>query len=114
MAASYGNGSTAVSGSLSTYNLPIVRLAEKPYPASIYTFLGLATLPRLLRRHNPLRRLPREIVLRIARLAHEPPFYATLGDEGVVVICGGAVFGSRLRISPALQGNRRRTRYRGQ
>ncbi len=83
MAASYGNGSTAVSGSLSTYNLPIVRLAEKPYPASIYTFLGLATLPRLLRRHNPLRRLPREIVLRIARLAHEPPFYATLGDEGV-------------------------------
>ena len=28
----------------SAYNLPIVRFAEKPYPASIYTFLGLATL----------------------------------------------------------------------
>ena len=52
MAASYGNRSTAVSGSPSTYNLPIVRLAEKPYPASIYTFPKLATLPRLLRRHN--------------------------------------------------------------
>ena len=33
----------------SAYNLPIVRFAEKPYPASIYTFLGLATLPRLFR-----------------------------------------------------------------
>ena len=67
----------------SAYDLPIVRFAEKPYPASIYTFLGLATLPRLLRRHNPLRRLPREIVLRIARLAHVPQWYATLGDEEV-------------------------------
>ena len=33
----------------SAYDLPIVRFAEKPYPASIYTFLGLATLPRLFR-----------------------------------------------------------------
>ena len=53
----------------SAYNLPIVRFAEKPYPASIYTFLGL-------------------------------------------VICGGAVFGSRLRISPTLQVFRRNTLLR--
>lgn len=60
---------------------PIVRLAPPPEPPAIYTFLGLATLPRL-RKGNPLRILPREMVLKIARLAHTPKFHASFVVDG--------------------------------
>ena len=44
---------------------------ERPHTTpGIYTFLGLATLPRFQTRANPLRVLPREMVDRIARFAH--------------------------------------------
>jgi len=50
-------------------NVPVVSYAEPRDPNAIYTFLGLASLPRL-RPGNPLRLLPREMVLKIARFAH--------------------------------------------
>ena len=42
----------------------------------VYTFLGLATLPRFQTKANPLRLLPREIIDRIARLAHRDAYLA--------------------------------------
>ena len=50
-------------------DVPVLRYADPRDPNAIYTFLGLATLPRL-RPGNPLRLLPREMVLKIARFAH--------------------------------------------
>ena len=50
-------------------NVPVVSYAEPRDPNAIYTFLGLASLPRL-RPGNPLRLLPREMVLKIARFVH--------------------------------------------
>jgi hypothetical protein len=50
-------------------DVPVLRYADPRDPIAIYTFLGLATLPRL-RPGNPLRLLPREMVLKIARFAH--------------------------------------------
>ena len=50
-------------------DVPVLRYADPRDPNAIYTFLGLASLPRL-RPGNPLRLLPREICLKIARLAH--------------------------------------------
>ena len=50
-------------------NVPVLSYAESGGLKSIYTFLGLASVPRL-RPGNPLRLLPREIVVKIARLAH--------------------------------------------
>ena len=49
-------------------DVPILRYADPRDPNAIYTFLGLATLPRL-RPGTPLRLLPREMVLKIARFA---------------------------------------------
>ena len=49
-------------------DVPVLRYADPRDPNAIYTFLGLATLPRL-RPGNPLRLLPREMVLKIARFA---------------------------------------------
>ena len=43
----------------------------------VYTFLGLATLPRFQTKANPLRLLPREIIDRIARLAHRDAYLAS-------------------------------------
>ena len=50
-------------------NVPVLSYAESGGLKSIYTFLGLTSVPRL-RPGNPLRLLPREIVVKIARLAH--------------------------------------------
>ena len=50
-------------------DVPVLSYAESGGLKSIYTFLGLASVPRL-RPVNPLRLLPREIVVKIARLAH--------------------------------------------
>ena len=50
-------------------DVPVLSYAESGGLKSIYTFLGLASVPRL-RPGNPLRLLPREIVVKIARLAH--------------------------------------------
>ena len=55
--------------------VPVLRYAEPPDISGVYAFLGLATIPRLLRRHNPLRRIPHVIVQRIARFAHAPANY---------------------------------------
>ena len=51
-------------------DVPVLRYADPRDPNAIYTFLGLATLPRL-RPGNPLRLLPREMVLKIARFARD-------------------------------------------
>ena len=42
----------------------------------IHAFLGLATLPRFQTKANPMRLLPREIIDRIARLAHRDAYLA--------------------------------------
>ena len=55
--------------------VPVLRYAEPPDASGVYAFLGGATIPRLLRRHNPLRRIPHVIVQRIARFAHAPANY---------------------------------------
>ena len=55
--------------------VPVLRYAEPPDISGVYAFLGGASIPRLLRRHNPLRRIPHVIVQRIARFAHAPANY---------------------------------------
>ena len=64
--------------------VPVLRYAEPPDISGVYAFIGGATIPRLLRRHNPLRRIPHVIVQRIARFAHAPANYrahwAGIGD----------------------------------
>ena len=51
---------------------------ERPHTTpGIYAFLGLATLPRFQTKANTLRLLPREIVDRIARLAHRDAYLAS-------------------------------------
>ena len=46
----------------------VVHWADRPAsPPAIYTFLGAATIPRLVRRYNLLRRIPHVIVQRIAQ-----------------------------------------------
>ena len=54
----------------------VLRYAEPPDTSGVYAFLGLATIPRLLRRHNPLRQIPHVIVQRIARFAHPANYRA--------------------------------------
>ena len=51
-------------------------MAEVHKTPGIYTFLGLATLPRLRSPSNNLRHLPREIIQRIARFAHREHYFA--------------------------------------
>ena len=59
----------------------VVHWAGRPASSpAIYTFLGAATIPRLVRRYNPLRRIPHVIVQRIARFAHRAPFHAYWGQ----------------------------------
>ena len=53
----------------------------------IQAFLGLATLPRFQNKANPLRLLPREIIDRIARLAHRDTYLAAwhMGAPGGIL-----------------------------
>lgn len=62
-------------------SLPPVAPAKPPQDTSaIYTFLGLATLPRLSKGNPRLHELPRELVTHIARFAHRPEYrYCWLG-----------------------------------
>ena len=62
--------------------IPVLRYSERASELSaIYAWLGGATKPRHTRRHNPLRLLPRELVLRVAQFAFVPGFSA--GWSGV-------------------------------
>ena len=54
----------------------VTTMAEVHKTPGIYTFLGLATLPRLRSPSNNLRHLPREIIQRIARFAHREHYFA--------------------------------------
>ena len=57
---------------------PSILAWERPHTTpGIYTFLGLATLPRFQTRANSLRVLPREIVDRIARFSHRDAYLAS-------------------------------------
>ncbi|CAH0364436.1 unnamed protein product [Pelagomonas calceolata] len=58
-------------------SIPVTRWVDPPMPSeAIYAFLGIATLPRLLP-GNPLRHLPREMVLRVAQFAYSPAYRAS-------------------------------------
>ena len=58
-------------------SIPVTRWVDPPMPSeAIYAFLGVATLPRLLP-GNPLRHLPREMVLRVAQFAYSPAYRAS-------------------------------------
>ena len=58
-------------------SIPVTRWVDPPMPSeAIYAFLGIATLPRL-RPGNPLRHLPREMVLRVAQFAYSPAYRAS-------------------------------------
>ena len=58
-------------------SIPVTRWVDPPMPSeAIYAFLGIATLPRLLP-GNPLRHLPREMVLRVAQFAYTPAYRAS-------------------------------------
>ena len=61
---------------------------ERPHTTpGIYTFLGLATLPRFQSKANPLRLLPREMIERIARFAHRDTYLAAwdTGEQGGIL-----------------------------
>lgn len=61
-----------------TMSIQVTRYADPPMlSAPIYTWIGGATQPRLTRRHNPLRRLPREMILRVAHFAYSPAYRAS-------------------------------------
>ena len=66
-------------------NIPeptVLNTVEAHTTPGIYTFLGLATLPRLHTPANNLRILPREMIQRIARFAHRQGYLAcwAVGD----------------------------------
>ena len=57
--------------------MPVLSREHLHTTPGIYSFLGLATLPRFqTNKVNPLRLLPREIIDRIARLAHRDTYLA--------------------------------------
>ena len=51
-------------------------------PATIYTFMGLATIPRL-RGGSSLRLLPREMLLKVASFAYSSAFCAAWSDDSL-------------------------------
>ena len=51
-------------------------------PATIYTFMGLATIPRL-RGGSSLRLLPREMLLKVASFAYSSTFCAAWSDDSL-------------------------------
>ena len=66
-------------------NIPeptVLSTVEAHTTPGIYTFLGLATLPRMRTPANNLRILPREMIQRIARFAHREGYLAcwAVGD----------------------------------
>ena len=55
--------------------LPHKKEADPPQDTSaVYTFLGLATLPRLSKANPRLHEIPRELVTHIAEFAHRPEY----------------------------------------
>ena len=55
--------------------LPHKKEADPPQDTSgIYTFLGLATVPRLGKANPRLHEIPRELVTHIAEFAHRPEY----------------------------------------
>ena len=55
-------------------------------PATIYTFMGLATIPRL-RGGSSLRLLPREMLLKVASFAYSSAFCAAWSDDSLQKYC---------------------------
>ena len=59
-------------------------------PATIYTFMGLATIPRL-RGGSSLRLLPREMLLKVASFAYSSGFCAAWSNHSLQKYCSEPV-----------------------
>ena len=64
-------------------SMQVLEWEPVPEPAAtIYTFMGLATIPRL-RGGSSLRLLPREMLLKVASFAYSSAFCAAWGDDSL-------------------------------